>query len=131
MIKALLLATALFGAAIVAAPFASVSAVAQGTPQALYRVDVTKLATGFRATKIIGSTVYNDASETVGKIDDLIINRDDRIPYAIVSVGGFLGMGDHLVAIAYQDLRIAPDRIVLSGATKDVLKGMPKFTYTK
>ncbi len=131
MIKALLLAMTLFGVVIVAAPFASVSAVAQGTPQALYRVDVTQLASGFRASKLIGATVYNDANETVGKIDDLIVNRSDRIPYAIVSAGGFLGMGDHLVAIAYQDLRIAPDRIVLSGATKDVLKAMPKFTYTK
>ena len=124
--------TSLFVAALLAvAPLAPLPATAQGTPQALYRVDVTKLATGFRASKLIGATVYNDANETVGKIDDLIVNRDDRIPYAIVSVGGFLGMGDHLVAIAYQDLRIAPDRIVLSGATKDVLKTMPKFAYTK
>jgi hypothetical protein len=124
--------TSLFVAALLAAaPLAPLPATAQGSPQALYRVDVTKLATGFRASKLIGATVYNDANETVGKIDDLIVNRDDRIPYAIVSVGGFLGMGDHLVAIAYQDLRIAPDRIVLSGATKDVLKTMPKFAYTK
>lgn len=69
------------------------SAHAQGTPQTVSAVTDQKLSTGYRSTKIVGSNVVNDKNEAIGKIDDLIISRDDRALYAILSVGGFLGSG--------------------------------------
>ncbi|MGZ6176257.1 MAG: PRC-barrel domain-containing protein [Candidatus Binataceae bacterium] len=121
-------------AATLAAAMASQSslpAFAQGKPQTLTHVRVDAVATGFRASKIVGATVINDLNERIGKIDDLIIGRDDRVPYAIVSVGGFLGMGDKLVAIPFQDFQLYPDKTVLPGADRDALKGMSAFAYTR
>lgn len=115
----------------VAMTAASSAVFAQGAPQTVvsYSVDVTKVSNGYRASKIIGAAVYNDAKEEVGKIDDLIVNRDDRVPYATVSVGGFLGIGDKLVVVPFANLQLGPERIVFPGATKDALKELPKFSY--
>lgn len=126
--KPQLLATLMTGAALLAMmPHAR----AQGAPQTVvqYSVDVSRVSNGYRAGKIIGSTVYNDAKEDVGKIDDLIVGRDDRVPYATLSVGGFLGVGDKLVVVPFANLQLGPERIVLPGATKAALKDLPKFTY--
>ena len=106
---------------------------AQGTPQTLnvLKVDVVKVATGFRATRIIGETVVNDANETVGKVDDLIIVPDGKVPVLILSVGGFLGVGTRLVAVPYESLKMQDKKLLLTGATKDTLKTLPEFKYAK
>jgi hypothetical protein len=104
---------------------------AQGTPQTVSAVTVQKLSTGYRATKIVGSSVVNDRNETIGKIDDLIISRDDRALYAILPVGGFLGLGNRLVAVPYDRLAPSPgnQKFVVAGATKEPLKTMPEYKY--
>lgn len=68
---------------------------AQGVPQTIEiaKVDVQKVAAGYRASKVIGSSVINEANETIGKIDDLLVTRDGKEPYAVLSIGGFLGVG--------------------------------------
>ena len=104
---------------------------AQGTPQTVSAVTVQKLSTGYRSTKIVGSNVVNDKNEAIGKIDDLIISRDDRALYAILSVGGFLGLGNRLVAVPYERLTPSTDnrKFVVAGASKDALKTMPEYKY--
>jgi hypothetical protein len=94
-------------------------------------VTVQKLSTGYRSTKIVGSNVVNDKNEAIGKIDDLIISRDDRALYAILSVGGFLGLGNRLVAVPYERLTPSTDnrKFVVAGASKDALKTMPEYKY--
>jgi hypothetical protein len=62
---------------------------------------VHKLAVGYRASKVIGSSVLSDANETVGKIDDLLVSPDGKQPYAVLSIGGFPGMGTRLVVVPY------------------------------
>lgn len=84
---------------------------------------------GYRASKIVGMTLTNEANETVGKIDDLVIRADDKAVVAIVSVGGFLGVGDRLVAVPYQSISWRENTGVLPGATKDRLKTFPEFKY--
>jgi sporulation protein YlmC with PRC-barrel domain len=97
----------------------------------MVRVDVQKLSTGYRASKIIGSNVVNDAGETIGKIDDLIVSPDDnKSAYVILSVGGWLGMGTHLVALPYDALHISTAKILLPGATRDSMKSLPEFKYS-
>jgi hypothetical protein len=107
------------------------AAFAQGAPQtvSVVKVDVAPLATGFRASKVIGATVVNDANETVGKVDDVIISADGKAPFAVLSVGGFLGMGTKLVVVHYDNLRFQQDRVVLPGGNKDQLKALPEFKY--
>jgi hypothetical protein len=93
---------------------------------------VQKVAAGYRASTVIGSSVLNDANETIGKIDDLLVTRDGKEPYAVLSIGGFLGMGTHLVVVRYDSLKFEPDnKIVLPGGSKDGLKMLPAFEYTK
>jgi len=104
---------------------------AQGPPQTiqLTKVDVVKVATGYRASKVIGSSVVNENNDAVGKVDDIIIGEDGKSPFVVLSVGGFLGMGDKLVVLPYQQLKATEGRILLPGATKDALKDLPAFKY--
>ena len=104
---------------------------AQGTPQTvqLIKVDVIKISTGYRASKIIGSSVVNEAGDTVGKVDQIIIGPDGKAPFVVLSVGGFLGVGDRLIALPYEQMRTDGKKIMLPGATKDSLKALPEFKY--
>jgi len=121
------------GAAMIGVGFLTAHANAQGVPQTveITKVDVQKVAAVFRASKFIGSSVLNDANETIGKIDDLLVTRDGKEPYAVLSIGGFLGMGTHLVVVRYDSLKFADNKIVLPGGTKDGLKMLPAFQYAK
>ncbi len=103
-----------------------------GTPPANSNLVVAtvKLDSGWRASKLVGAAVYNDQDEKVGSVDDLIVGADNRIMDAIISVGGFLGVGGKLVAIPYGQLRVGTDlKVTMPGATKDALGAMPGFTY--
>jgi hypothetical protein len=129
MKKMMLLASAaMIGVGLLAA-----DASAQGVPQLveIAKVDVQKVAAGYRASKVIGGSVVNDANETIGKIDDLLVTRDGKEPYAVLSIGGFLGMGTHMVVVRYDSLKFADNKIVLPGGTKDGLKMLPAFQYSK
>jgi hypothetical protein len=78
---------------------------------------------------VMGKAVYNDNNEKVGTIDDIVVTQGKWTPYAIIGVGGFLGMGKHDVAIAMSDLKLNNDKngYLLHGATKEVLKAMPEY----
>lgn len=120
----------LAGGAIVAAAVAG-PALSQGTPQTLsvMKVDPASLATGYRTSKVVGSTVVNETNETVGTIDDLIVTPGDKVPFAVLSVGGFLGMGTKFVVVPYNSLEVRDNKMVLTGATKESLKSLPAFKY--
>jgi hypothetical protein len=124
---AMILATA----AIMNVALLSGDAGAQGTPQTieLAKLDVKTLAAGYRASKVIGSSVVNDANETIGKIDDILISSDGKQPYAVLSIGGFLGMGSHLVVVPYDSLTFADKKMTLPGGSKEGLKMLPEFKY--
>ena len=106
---------------------------AQGAPQSVteVRVDVAKVDAGSRASKISGSTVYNSTKEKIGTVDDLILGPPDWVPYAVLSVGGILGVGNHLVTVPLSKMQIVGDQLVLPDATKDTLKALPEFKYMK
>jgi hypothetical protein len=122
--------TLLAGAVILAAALSG-PAFSQGAPQtlSLMKVDPATLATGYRTSKVVGSTVVNEANETVGTIDDLIVTPAEKVPFAVLSVGGFLGMGTKYVVVPFSALEMNEKRVTLRGATKDSLKGLPDFKY--
>lgn len=129
-----LLVTAAFAAAtVLAAPALMIApqVMAQGKPQTvqLMKVDVLKISTGYRASKVIGSPVVNEAGDTVGKVDEIIVGPDGKAPFVVLSVGGFLGIGDKLIALPYEQMKTDGKKIVLPGATKDSLKALPEFKY--
>lgn len=106
-------------------------AYSQGAPQTItiMKVDPASVATGYRSSKVVGSIVVNELGETVGTIDDLIITPSDTVPYAVLSVGGFLGMGKKYVVVQASALQVRDNKMVLVGATKDALKSLPEFNY--
>lgn len=95
---------------------------------AIVEIDVAVVAESRRASTLIGARVANDEGEHTGTIDDLML-VGDRVQYAVLSVGGFLGLGAHLVAVPFGSLRIDDGHVVLPGATRDALKRLPKFEY--
>jgi len=121
----------LLASAAVLAASLSGAAFAQGAPQTvtLMKVDPTSLATGYRTSKVVGSTVVNEANETVGTIDDLIVTPNERVPFAVLSVGGFLGMGSKYVVVPFNSLEVKDKEMLLRGATKDSLMALPAFKY--
>ena len=106
-------------------------AFSQGAPQTvtLIKVDPATVATGYRTSKVVGSTVVNEANETVGTIDDLIVTPNEKVPFAVLSVGGFLGIGTKYVVVPFSSLQMKDKQMVLAGATKDSLKALPEFKY--
>jgi sporulation protein YlmC with PRC-barrel domain len=96
----------------------------------LVKVDVSLVGKGYRASKLIGANVTNDKNESIGKIDDLVIDSN-RVMYGVLQVGGFLGVGSRLVAVPYDSLKIDEGgrKVVLPGASKDELKKLTEFKY--
>ena len=121
----------LVSAAMLSVALLSGGAGAQGTPQTveLAKVDVQTLAAGYRASKIIDSNVVNDANETIGEIDDVLVSSDGKQPYAVLSIGGFLGMGTRLVVVSYETLKFGDKNVTLPGGSKEGLKMLPEFKY--
>jgi sporulation protein YlmC with PRC-barrel domain len=94
--------------------------------------EVKTLARGWSAKKqILGKPVYNDQDERVGEVEDLIIAPDKSLSYAIIGIGGFLGLGTQHVAVPVGQFQSGDGKIVLPGATKDTLKAMPPFVYSQ
>jgi sporulation protein YlmC with PRC-barrel domain len=119
------------GATFAGAILFSGAAGAQGAPQTvdIAKIDVQQLSAGYRASKVIGSSVLNDANETIGKVDDLLISPDGKTPYTVLSIGGFLGMDSHYVVVPYDSLKLLDNKVVLPGGTKDMLGMLPEFKY--
>ena len=64
-----------------------------------------KMEGGWRSSRVVGATVYNDSDQSIGTVDDLIVGQDGKISTAVISVGGFLGIGSKLVRVPYDQLR--------------------------
>ena len=81
------------------------------------------------AARIIGNKVVNTEGEQLGTIRDLMIDLDDaQIAYAVLSFGGFLGVGDKLFAIPLEALMFdAKENEVILDVDKEVLKNAPGF----
>lgn len=76
---------------------------------------------------VLGKAVFNDNNENIGTIEDLLVSRGQAISYAIIGVGGFLGLGQHDVAIPVHQLRLNNAQISLPGATAASLKARRVF----
>lgn len=99
----------------------------------------------WRGSQLIGLDVYNDKDENIGDINDVILGKDGKIELIVVGVGGWLGMGQHDVALSWEQVRFSeqprkgdsanaekgekPDHAMVN-MTKDQLKAMPAFKYS-
>jgi len=97
-------------------------------------LELRELATlGWSAKRqVLGVPVFNDKGERIGTVDDIVMAPDMARAYAIIGVGGFLGVGKRDVAIRLTQLtRQVDGSFVLTGATKDVLKALPPFELAR
>jgi len=90
-------------------------------------------ADGYLATNIIGESVYNgdgDNAENIGDVNDIVVSEDGKVDAVVVGVGGFLGIGEHSVAVDFTKLSWAEkngDRWLIYPATKEQLQALPEF----
>lgn len=89
-----------------------------------------RMADGVRASKLVGAGVYSDPNTEVAKVDDLILTQDHKVVFAVLSIGGVMGLGGKLSAVPIDQLQPGADgKLMLPGATKDSLTAMPTFVY--
>jgi len=69
----------------------------------------------WRASKVVGLNVYNDNNESLGSINDLLTDRNGNIKAAVISVGGFLGVGTRLVAVPFDKIKFVNEPIAYTG----------------
>jgi len=65
----------------------------------------------WRASKIVGLSVYNDTDEKLGSINDLLVDKSGNIKAVVLGVGGFLGVGEHLVAISFDKIKFVSEPV--------------------
>ena len=105
--------------------------VAGSTVVGIAAAELREVTAGWSTKRqVLGQPVYNEKSERIGAIDDIIVSPAKAVSYAIVGVGGFLGVARHDVAIAVNQLSLTDGRLVLVGASKDALQAMPSFEYS-
>ncbi|WP_201834537.1 PRC-barrel domain-containing protein [Microvirga zambiensis] len=112
-----LLATALLGTALVSAPaFAQTQSTAPATAPSASSSTMSsgnwmtqERAGQWRASKIEGLNVYNSANEKVGDISELLVDQSGKIEAVVIGVGGFLGMGEHDVAVPFDQIKFVTE----------------------
>lgn len=83
------------------------------------------------ASEMIGTVVRNSAGENIGDVNELILANDGKVRAVVIGVGGFLGMGERDVAVAFNALKISRDQdndeVIMIDATRDTLSNAPQW----
>jgi sporulation protein YlmC with PRC-barrel domain len=94
-------------------------------------IDDAALAGSARASKLIGSKVYK-GDTSIGQIEDVLVDLDHAsLTAVILSVGGFLGIGDKLVAVPVNQLKVGREAKFTTDLTKEQLANAPAFDFGK
>ena len=70
----------------------------------------------WRTSKVVGLNVYNNANESLGSINDLLMDKSGTIKGVVIGVGGFLGVGEHLVAVSFDKIKFLSEPVVTASA---------------
>jgi sporulation protein YlmC with PRC-barrel domain len=94
-------------------------------------IDDAALAGSARASKLIGSKVYQ-GDKSIGQIQDVLVDLDHATQTAVIlSVGGFLGVGDKLVAVPVNQIKLGTEAKFTTDLTKEQLASAPAFDFGK
>ncbi|KND58636.1 hypothetical protein BVER_06387 [Candidatus Burkholderia verschuerenii] len=127
-----LVAQIVVSSALVLGSTASFAQVAGAQPLGVSVEVSTAIINGWSVKKsILGKPVVNDEGQKVGTIRDIIVAPDKSVSFAIIGANQFLGVKHHDVAIPVEQLDVKNGQLVLAGATKDAIKALPEFQYTK
>jgi len=75
----------------------------------------SSLQGNWRASRVVGLSVYNDNNESVGSINELVMDKSGSIKAVVIGVGGFLGVGEHLVAVPFEKMKFATEPVAYTG----------------
>ncbi len=78
--------------------------------------DTSSFKGNWRSSKLVGLNVYNDSNESLGSINDLLTDKSGDIKAVVIGVGGFLGVGEHLVAVPLDKVKFVDEPIAYTGA---------------
>src|SRR5665213_1372674 len=84
----------------------------------------------WRASKLVGLNVYNDQNESIGSINELLTDKSGNIKAAVISVGGLLGVGSHLVAVAFDKIKYVNEPVAYTGVAGAPSSTRPPSTTT-
>jgi sporulation protein YlmC with PRC-barrel domain len=84
----------------------------------------------WRASKVVGLSVYNDKNESLGSINDLLTDKNGKIVAVVIGVGGFLGVGEQLVAIPFEKVKFVNEPVAYTGAANSPAPARPGSTTT-
>jgi sporulation protein YlmC with PRC-barrel domain len=70
----------------------------------------------WRTSKVVGLNVYNDNNENLGSINDLLTDKSGNIKAVVIGVGGFLGVGTHLIAVPFDKIKFVNEPVAYTGA---------------
>jgi sporulation protein YlmC with PRC-barrel domain len=87
------------------------------SPAAATATSPTSFKGDWRASKVVGLSVYNDKNESVGSINDLLMDKSGAIKAVVIGVGGFLGVGEHLVAVPLDKVKFVNEPVAYTGAS--------------
>jgi hypothetical protein len=83
---------------------------------------------------VVGLNVYNDQNQSIGSINDLLMDKGGNVKAAVISVGGFLGVGSHLVAVPYEKVKFVNEPVAYTGVANTTAPaaggGRPSSTTT-
>jgi hypothetical protein len=126
----ILITAALIGSSIWGVMGLADAQIAGSTTIGVSATEANQVAMGWSVKKsILGKTVFNDAGEKIGRVQDLIVAPDRSVSYLIIGAGGFIGIGTHDVAIPVSQVHDRNGRLEMAGATREVVKAMPPFVY--
>src|SRR6195952_983903 len=114
----------LAGAAFAQTPAATTTDSAGTAPAAVS--NMSSLQGNWRASKLAGLSVYNDKNESVGSINDLLTDKSGNVKAVVIGVGGFLGVGEHLVAVPFDKVKFVTEPVAYTGAASAPGAGVPK-----
>jgi hypothetical protein len=83
------------------------------------------------SSALIGTKVRNANKESIGKIDDIYLDKDAKVTDVVISVGGFLGVGSKDVAVKWSDITVGQEDnsvVLTTSLTKDALMALPDYT---
>lgn len=84
----------------------------------------------WRASKMVGLSVYNEKNESVGSINEMLTDKNGKIVAVVIGVGGFLGVGEHLVAIPFDKVKFVSEPIAYTGASNNPPASKPGGSTT-
>jgi sporulation protein YlmC with PRC-barrel domain len=85
--------------------------------------DPSSFKGSWRTSKLVGLNVYNDSNESIGSVNDMLTDKSGDIKAVVIGVGGFLGIGEHLVAVPIDKVKFVDEPIAYTGASSAPASG--------